>query len=167
MTCHQECCSGCPSFAARPFDSTARALRACADRLWSAGRSVLPAVPRPCFSHESPHSDDHLREGYPEVYDLPSPLCTPHQLLVGVVPRTRPLHYPPISGPERCRLALPGDLREQAALLQPLSGGLRVVAAVEVDTRLLGQPSEGLGHCIEGFGQQRRVVSVGWSRDGT
>src|SRR5215211_4190031 len=26
MTCHQECCSGCPSFAARPFGSTVRAL---------------------------------------------------------------------------------------------------------------------------------------------
>src|SRR5215208_7221542 len=26
MTCHQECCSGCPSLATRPFGSTARAL---------------------------------------------------------------------------------------------------------------------------------------------
>src|SRR5919112_4615455 len=26
MTCHQECCSGCPSFTARPLGSTARAL---------------------------------------------------------------------------------------------------------------------------------------------
>ena len=63
-------------------------LRACADRSWSARRSGLPTVAAPCFPDQSPHNDDHLREGHPEIDHPPPTLRTPHQLLlVGVVPR--------------------------------------------------------------------------------
>ena len=54
---------------------------------------------------------------------------------MGVVPRVCTFYHPALRGGKRGRRALPGDLREQAALLQPLSGGLRVIAAVEVDAR--------------------------------
>jgi hypothetical protein len=71
------------------------------------------------------------------------------------------LHHPALRGAQRDRFALLRDLREQAALFQALAGGPRVLAAVEVHARLLGQPSEGLGHGVQGLGQQRRVVAVG------
>src|SRR5215207_2192963 len=61
-------------------------LRASANRLRSAARSSFPAVAGPSFSDESPHDDDHLREGQPEVDDLLPALGTPYQLLVGILP---------------------------------------------------------------------------------
>src|SRR5215208_2249687 len=76
-------------------------IRGCANRSWSARRSSLPTVAAPCFPDQPPDDDDHLREGHPEIYHPPHPLCTLHQFLVGVVPRTRPLHNPPIGSPER------------------------------------------------------------------
>src|SRR5215208_6586607 len=88
----------------------AKTLRACADRSWSARRSTLPTIPTPCLPDQSPNDDDHLREGHPEIYHPPHPLRAPHEFLVGVVPRTRPLHHPLIASPERCRLAFLGDL---------------------------------------------------------
>jgi hypothetical protein len=69
-------------------------LRGSADRSWLSGRTTVPAVASPPFPDEPTHDDDHLREGHPEI-DYPfSPLRAPHQLLVGVVPGARPLHYP-------------------------------------------------------------------------
>src|SRR5215211_4596083 len=92
------------------FSISYKELRACADRSWSARRSTLPTIPTPCLPDQSPNDDDHLREGHPEIYHPPHPLRAPHEFLVGVVPRTRPLHHPPIASPERCRLAFLGDL---------------------------------------------------------
>ncbi len=63
-------------------------LKACADRSWSARRSGLPTVAAPAFSDQSPHDDDHLREGHPEIDYPPPTLRTSHQLPAGVVPRT-------------------------------------------------------------------------------
>ena len=57
-------------------------LRACADRSWPARRSALPAVAAPSFPDEPTHDDDHLGESYPEVDHLPTPLGTPHKLLL-------------------------------------------------------------------------------------
>src|SRR5215212_185859 len=85
-------------------------LRACADRSWPTRRSAFPTVAAPGFPAQSPHYDHHVGEGNPEVDHPPHPLRTPHQLLVGVVPRTRTLHHPPIRGPMRRRLAFLGDL---------------------------------------------------------
>src|SRR5215212_3560837 len=85
-------------------------LRACADRSWPTRRSAFPTVAAPGFPDQSPHYDHHVGEGNPEVDHPPHPLRTPHQLLVGVVPRTRTLHHPPIRGPMRRRLAFLGDL---------------------------------------------------------
>src|SRR5215208_6729922 len=134
--------------------------RACADGSGSVRRSPLPTVTAPCFPDQPPDDDDHLREGHPEIDHPPSALRAPHEFLVGVVPRTRPLYHPPIAGPERCRLALLRDLGFQPSLFEALAGGLRVVSAVEMDVGPLGQPSEGLGHRLEGFGQQWRVVAA-------
>jgi len=68
-------------------------VRACADRSWSARRSSLPTVAAPCFPDQPPYDDDYLREGHPEIDHPPHPLRAPYKLLVGVVPRTRPLHH--------------------------------------------------------------------------
>src|SRR5215204_2853485 len=73
---------------------SAERLRGCADRSWSAGRSAFPTVAYPTFPDEPAHDDDHLREGYPEIDHPPPTLCTPHKLLMGVMPGTRPLHHP-------------------------------------------------------------------------
>src|SRR5215212_4742352 len=89
---------------------SAQPLRACADRSWPTRRSAFPTVAAPGFPDQSPHYDHHVGEGNPEVDHPPHPLRTPHQLLVGVVPRTRTLHHPPIRGPMRRRLAFLGDL---------------------------------------------------------
>jgi hypothetical protein len=60
-----------------------RILRACANRLWFAGGSVLPAVANPALSDEPPDHYDHVGEPDPEVYDPILPLGTPEQFLVG------------------------------------------------------------------------------------
>ncbi len=69
-------------------------LRACANRSWSSGRSIVPAVAAPGLPDESPDDDDHVRERYPEVDEPPLALRAPRELLVGVVPRVRSLHDP-------------------------------------------------------------------------
>src|SRR5215211_3333514 len=53
-------------------------LRACANRSWSTLGSSLPTVVDPGFSDESPHDDDHLGEGDPEVDDRPPAFGAPH-----------------------------------------------------------------------------------------
>src|SRR5215207_8987763 len=113
--------------------STNKRLRACANRSWSARRSSLPTVAAPCFPDQPPDDDDHLREGHPEIYHPPHPLCTLHQFLVGVVPRTRPLRHPAIGSPERCRLTFFGDLGFKPAFFEALAGGLRIVPTIEMD----------------------------------
>src|SRR3712207_3173480 len=115
-------------------------LRASVNRSRSSGRSALPAVASPAFSDEPPDDDDHVREGHPEIDDLPTPLGTPEELFVGVAPRIRPLHDPPHPGLERGGLALLGDHADRAAALQDLPGDLRVVGTVEVDAGVLRQP---------------------------
>src|SRR5829696_204491 len=92
-------------------------LRASANRLRSAARSSLPAVATPSFSNESPYDDDHLGEGHPEVDDSIPTLGTPHQLLMGVVPRVRALHYPTFRRLKRRWLTFLGDCGEQATVL--------------------------------------------------
>ncbi len=69
------------------------ALRGCAHGSRSARRAALPPVASPGFSDEPAH-DDRVREGRPEVDDHSSPLGTPHQLLVSVMPGVRALHDP-------------------------------------------------------------------------
>src|SRR5688500_11053077 len=73
-------------------------LRGCADRSWSAGRSAFPSVAHPAFSNPPPHDDHHLRERHPEIDHPPYPLRTPHQFLVRVMPRVRPLRHPTLPG---------------------------------------------------------------------
>src|SRR5215212_2941650 len=99
-----------PPLAIMAFMPPLKPLRACADRSWPTRRSAFPTVAAPGFPDQSPHYDYHVGEGNPEVDHPPHPLRTPHQLLVGVVPRTRTLHHPPIRGPMRRRLAFLGDL---------------------------------------------------------
>src|SRR5215217_2228218 len=69
-------------------------LRGCADRSWSAGRTAFPSVVHPAFSNQPPHDDHHLRERHPEIDHPPYPLRTPHQFLMRVMPRVRPLRHP-------------------------------------------------------------------------
>src|SRR5215203_5683874 len=104
-------------FTCLPKPSLAAYLRASADRLRSAARSSLPAVATPSFSNESPYDDDHLGEGHPEVDDSIPTLGTPHQLLMGVVPRVRALHYPTFRRLKRRWLTFLGDCGEQATVL--------------------------------------------------
>src|SRR5215218_2955457 len=73
-------------------------LRGCADRSWSAGRSAFPSVAHPAFSNQPPHDDHHLGERHPEIDHPPYPLHAPHQLLVCVMPRVRPLRHPTLPG---------------------------------------------------------------------
>src|SRR5215207_1846195 len=73
-------------------------LRGRANRSRSARRAALPTILSPGFSNESAHDDDRVREGDPEVDDLPSPLCAPHQLLVSVIPGVGSLHDPTFRG---------------------------------------------------------------------
>ena len=49
------------------------------------------------------------------------------------------LHNPPIRGPIRRRLALPRDFLPKPHLLKTLAAQARIVAAIEVDARTLGQ----------------------------
>src|SRR2546423_297400 len=70
-------------------------LRASANRSRSARRSSLPTVAGPDFSDESPHDDDYIGEGDPEVDPPPLTLRTPCELLVGVVPRRVGTLYDP------------------------------------------------------------------------
>src|SRR5215217_5331277 len=81
-----------------PQPSTNRLLRSRANRSRSARRAALPTIPSPGFSNESAHDDDRVREGDPEVDDLPSPLRAPHQLLVSVIPGVGSLHDPTFRG---------------------------------------------------------------------
>ena len=74
------------------------ALRGRANRSRSARRAALPTILSPGFSNESAHDDDRVREGDPEVDDLPSPLCAPHQLLVSVIPGVGSLYDPTFRG---------------------------------------------------------------------
>src|SRR5215208_5537551 len=60
-------------------DCKCRIFRACANRLWFAGGSVLPAVANPALPDEPPDHYDHVGEGDPEVYDPTLPLGTPEQ----------------------------------------------------------------------------------------
>src|SRR5215212_7486335 len=129
-------------------------LRGCANRSWSARRPSLPPIAAPRFSDESPHDDDHLREGYPEVNDPPSPLGTPQQLLVGVVPGIGPLHYPALPGLKRCRVAFLGDLGDQSTLLQTLAGDLRVITTIKMHHHPLGYlSSKPLQNILQGGDQ--------------
>src|SRR5215204_1814874 len=80
-------------------------------------RSILPAIVGPGLSYEPAHDDDHRREGNPKIDDPISTFGTPHELLVGVVPRVCALYYPALCGRQRSRLALLGDSGEQAAVL--------------------------------------------------
>src|SRR5215203_1543976 len=121
-------------------------IRASANRLRSAARSSFPAVAGPSFSDESPHDDDHLREGQPEVDDLLPALGTPYQLLVGILPGVGALHDPS-SGRLEGRWPSPlGDLRDEPALQQSLAGKIGIVATIEADARVLRhQPERRLG----------------------
>ena len=51
------------------------------------------------------------------------------------------------------------EISPQPHLSQTLAGETRVVAAVEVDARLLGQRPQCLGHRLQGGEQERRVVA--------
>src|SRR5215207_3128453 len=126
------CCSESGSRKSAPESIRICSLRGSADRSRPSGRPTLPSVAFPSFSDESPDDNHHLGERHPEVHHSPHTLRAPKELLVGVVPRARPLHHPPPRGPERRRLALPRDLPPQAQVPKPLAGGTRVVAAVEV-----------------------------------
>ena len=72
-------------------------LRGSASRLWSAARSPLPTVVSPALADEPAHGNDNPGEGKPKIYDRVGALSTPHQLLVGVLPRVRALYHPPLS----------------------------------------------------------------------
>ncbi len=80
-----------PSKRSAPEVITLALVRGCADRSWSAGRSAFPSVAHPAFSDKPPHDDYHVRERHPEIDHSSFSLRTPHQLLVGVVPRIGPL----------------------------------------------------------------------------
>jgi hypothetical protein len=81
-------------------------LRNCDNRLWSAGRSALPAVAGPAVPDLSPDDDDHLGDGRPEVDDRSSPLDTPHKLPAGFVPRVGAFYDPSFRDAEGGGLAL-------------------------------------------------------------
>src|SRR5215211_704607 len=80
-------------------------------------RSILPVIVGPGLSYDPAHDDDHRREGNPKIDDPISTFGTPHELLVGVVPRVCALYYPALCGRQRSRLAFLGDSGEQAAVL--------------------------------------------------
>src|SRR5215217_9052522 len=66
---------------ATPADVASR-FRGRANRSWSTRRAAFPTITSPSFSDQPTHDDDHVGEGYPEVYNPPFPLGAPHQLLV-------------------------------------------------------------------------------------
>src|SRR5918994_7173742 len=105
-------------------------IRACANRSWLSGGSALPTVTNPAFPDKPSHHDDHVGEGDPEVYDPTLPLGTPHKLLMGVVPRVRPLHDPAQAGCERSGRAFFGDHAHEPTLLQKSAGLSRVVGPI-------------------------------------
>src|SRR3954447_19696142 len=140
--------------------------RASVNRSWSSGRSTLPTVTTPACSDESPDDDHHIREGHPEIDHPSAPLRTPHKLFVGVAPGIGSFHNPTHSGSKRSRLALLGNLAEQATSRQLLAGSGRIVGAVQMHPCLLRQLSERL-QSVEGRLQQRRVVTVGRGDDAT
>jgi hypothetical protein len=122
-------------------------------------RTALPAVTSPSFSDKPPHDDDDVRKRDPEV-DYPTPpLRAPHEFLVGVMPRVRPLHDPAQTGSERGRLTLLGDHPDQLSFLQESASDVRLVAAVEVYAHRLGRQPQRF-HSIEGGSQQWGVVTI-------
>jgi hypothetical protein len=122
-------------------------------------RTALPAVTSPSFSDKPPHDDAYVRKRDPEV-DYPTPaLRAPHELLVGVMPRVRPLHDPAQTGSERGRLTLLGDHPDQLSFLQESASDVRLVAAVEVYAHRLGRQPQRF-HSIEGGSQQWGVVTI-------
>ena len=82
-----------------------------------AARTTFPTVAGPGFSDEPAYSDDHIREGDPEIDDSIPALGTPHEFLVSVIPGVRSLHYPTFCGLKRSRLTFLGDHGEQPPLL--------------------------------------------------
>src|SRR5215211_976032 len=78
----------------------AQLLRTRVDSSWPSERTAFPAVADPALSDQPPYDDDHIREGNPEVHHPAPPLRAPHELLVGVVPGTRPLHHPALRCPK-------------------------------------------------------------------
>src|SRR5215207_115410 len=96
-------------------------LRACANRSRSSGRSVFPAVVNPGFSDQSPHNDDRVGKGDPEVDDLPLALGTPQELSVGITPGVGSFYDPPFRRPERVRGAFLGDCALQPAFVQQIA----------------------------------------------
>src|SRR3712207_408975 len=77
-------------------------------------------------------------------------LRAPGQLLVGVVPRARPLLHPVPRRPERGRSAPLGGLGFEPAILQTLAGGIGVVAAIQMHARPIGQSSHRLRGVFQG-----------------
>jgi hypothetical protein len=97
-------------------------IRACVNRSWSADGPAFPAIVSPGFPDESPHDDDYVGKGDPEVDHSPFPLGAPEEFLVGVGPGIGPFDDPAFRGPERGRFALPGDHAHQANTLQKPPG---------------------------------------------
>src|SRR5918994_2280378 len=141
-------------------------LRACANRSWLSGGSALPTVTNPAFPDKPSHHDDHVGEGDPEVYDPTLPLGTPHKLLMGVVPRVRPLHDPAQAGCERSGRAFFGDHAHEPTLLQKSAGLSRVVGPIKVDAGVFRQLHRRLAlGGVEGRRKNRRVMAVGFPSD--
>jgi hypothetical protein len=93
------------------------------DRSCPSGRLTFPAVADPALSDQPPDDDDYLREGHPEIDDLPPPLRAPHELLVSTVAGIGAFHHPPVRGLQGSGLALLGDFGLQAAIAEPAVGG--------------------------------------------
>src|SRR3954447_5909388 len=141
-------------------------LRGRANRLWSAGGSALPTVANPALSDEPPNYYDYVRERDPEVYDPILPLGTPHQFLVGVVPRVRPLHHPAQTDRQRSGNALLGYHADQPPTFEEPAGLLRIVGPIEVDAGMFGQLDRRL--CLGGVQsgrEKQRIVAIGSRRD--
>lgn len=83
---------------------------------------------------------------------------------MGVLPRVRAFYDPAFGRIQGRRPILSGDLRDEPALQQALRGGLRVVAAIEVDGRALRRQAERPGG-VQQRSQERRVVVVGRGRN--
>jgi hypothetical protein len=73
--------------------------------------------------------------------------------------RSWSLDHPTSCGLQGSWFAFLGDHAHQATLYQKLSGEVRVVGAIEVDARMLGQ-LDGAIHALQGFTQKRRVMAA-------
>src|SRR5215207_1828544 len=140
-------------------------LRASVNRSWSSGRSALPAVATPAFPDEPPDNDHNIRKGHPEVDHPPTPLRTPHKLLMSVAPGIGSFHNPPQTGSHGRRLALLGDLPCQPTSHQLTAGRGRVVGTIQMHLRPLRHLSQ-RPQGVKGLTQKRRVVTVGRGADG-